>query len=395
MASIWMSSYPERPVVSGYTEHIVTKRTDGICLYMFPTGTKLTYQTSEGKLLSYERTGFVSYWYKNGAWEFRSESPEYVLGFQPNLTTEGTLQAGVNILEPTVPIVRDEVESDVWMEAFEFWKEPEPTPPEEETPEEDGDGDSSLDDWEPDPSIPYFTFNGVECPSFLKVLSVGMSVLPSIEVSTSSVAGRYGVLDMGTNFGEKVYTIEVMLVNRKKSLFQMASELAEFLKGDNWKLSKLTFRDLEGKHLMAKVQNSVSIEDLQVAGSGTIEFLVPTPVYVADEETTLDINGTSFNIQNKGTHPVAPVFTVKMTSSSDKFEIKNTETGKAFSISHKLIAGDVIEIDMNRKLIKLNGVINLSIFNIASDWLELSQGNNPFIVNTSATINVKFTELYG
>lgn len=383
MSRIWMSQYPERPVVEGFEDHFILKRTDGTLLALMPADAELSLYNMGGKVYfgCDAQTKWKTYWFRDGDWVYRSDGSG-TMGNPADLLEGGTFIAGVNILEPTKQIIDKTNNNVVWMEAFEFWKE-------EELPPEEPD-EPTL----PDTSTPFFTFNGVDCPSFLKVISVGISALPSIEVNMTSIPRKYGALDSGTTFGGKVYTIEVMLVHRKKSLFQMASELATFLKGDNWKLSKLTFKDLSGKHLMAKVSNSVDISDLQVAGSGTIEFVVPTPLYIADEETEVTSSTKIFTVENNGTHEVQPVITMNLTSTSTGIEILNNETNKTFKVAGSFKTGDTLELDMNRKLIKLNDVANMNILDISSDWLELVQGNNTLIVNTSATTTVRFKEMY-
>ena len=391
MSKIWMSNYPERPYVEGYETHLIVKRKDGILLYLLPTSAEIVYSQSGGKNVGTQSpspTGWKSYWYQNGAWVFRSESSAY-LGITTSSVEGGILQAGINILEPSKDIIDTTNGNTVWMEAFEFWKdsEPEPEPPEE--------GEEGGEDWEdPIVGLPYFSFNGVDCPDFLKVTAVGISALPSLETNLTSISGKYGMLNSRTSFGGKTISFEVMLINRKKSLYQMASELAQFLKGDNWNLSKLSICEVEGKHLMAKVSNSVDINDLQVAGSGTIEFVIPVPLWVANEETTIQSTSKSFTVENTGTHEVLPVFTVQLTADSKTVEIQNTTTGKTFSVEGNFKTNDTLIFDMNKKSIKLNGETNMTIFNIETDWLELVQGNNALVLNTSTSTTVSFVTLF-
>lgn len=403
MAKIWNSQYPERPVVAGYMTHFIAVRTDGVCLYMLPSSAEICYY-NDGSFKVGTQTpsekGWKSYWYQNGEWVFRSESSVYLGVTTTNLG--GDIQAGVNILEPSKTIIDSTNNNAAWMEAFEFWKdtEPEPLPPEPEEPPTGSNpptGGGTVNVEVPDivfPSIPYFSFNGVDCPDFLKVTSVGISALPSLEMNLQTIAGKYGVLDRGTTIGAKVFTVEVMLVDRNKSIFQMASELGHFLKGDKWKLSELRFKEVEGKYLMAKVQNSVDINDLQVAGSGTIEFVVPHPVYIDDEETVVTSSATSFTVNNKGTHEVLPVFKLTMLKNATNVEITNQTTGKYFRMVCPLMTGNVLEFDMNKKSIKINGETDMTTFTIISDWLELVEGNNTISMNASAETEVRFRALY-
>ena len=384
---IWLSNYPERPDISGYRTHLIANRSgEGIVLYLMPSNAELGYFIDSGNYcVGAKTTGWKSYNYKDGAWVFRSESTGYLAMY--SVLEGGKPLAGVNILEPSKDIIDNTNGNTVWMESFEFWKDPEPEP---EPPEEEGG-----EDWvDPIVGLPYFSFNGVDCPDFLKVTAVSISALPSLETNLTSISGKYGVLNSRTSFGGKTISFEVMLINRKKSLYQMASELAQFLKGDNWNLSKLSICEVEGKHLMAKVSNSVDINDLQVAGSGTIEFVIPVPLWVADEETTIQSTEKSFTVENTGTHEVQPVFTLKMTSTGDYVEIKNTTTGKSFKVTYRFKSGDVLVFDINKKSIKVNGESNMAIFNIDTDWLELTQGNNALVVNTSATTTVSFKALF-
>lgn len=112
----WLSAFPRIPVVPGYDESVIFRAIDGIRLYLLPTGTTLRFVDSAVETNNI--SGWKSYWYQNGSWVFRSETTIYLSMPAGNLEG-GSIQKGVNVLEPTLDII--DSSNAVWMNAFTWW----------------------------------------------------------------------------------------------------------------------------------------------------------------------------------------------------------------------------------------------------------------------------------
>jgi len=120
-------------------------------------------------------------------------------------------------------------------------------------------------------------FNGVTEPDFIRVVGLSFSTISSISVNESIIPNRVGNYDSGIQRGGSVCNLTVQLHDTSKSIFQLKRELKGWLKGDNWKTSKLEIEENPGKFLWARVGADSEINDLFSHGETDIQFYCADP----------------------------------------------------------------------------------------------------------------------
>lgn len=234
-------------------------------------------------------------------------------------------------------------------------------------------------------------FNGNKIPSFVRVQTVNVQTLPTIETNLKSIVGSSGRLAGQTTLGEKVITCGVIIVVPSNNTLQScARELAVWLRGNNFKLSPLIITDDSDIQYMAKVNGSLDLTDLLVAGQGTIEFVVPS----GDSESVNDTTNSGTNtvtVNNDGTKITYPTIklTVGKAVTSGTITIRNTTTGDSMAMVGTFAVGDVLTIDCNKQLVKKGDVLVISMISITSKFFGLHEGENIISCdNTGTTIEV-------
>lgn len=234
-------------------------------------------------------------------------------------------------------------------------------------------------------------FNGKKVPSFVRVQSVNVQTLPTIETNLKSIVGSSGRLAGRTTLGEKVITCSVVIVIPSgNSLQSCARELAVWLRGNDFKLSPLIITDDADVQYMAKINNSVDLSDLLVAGQGTLEFVVPSGDSESVNETTNSGTDT-VTVTNSGTKITYPSFkiTVGKAVTDGVITLRNTSTGDSLSLLGTFAVGDVLTVDCSKQLVKKADVVAISMISLSSKFFELREGENVISCdNKGATIEV-------
>lgn len=235
-------------------------------------------------------------------------------------------------------------------------------------------------------------FNEAELPSFVKVQTVGISVLPEITNNLKGIAGGYGMVDTGISIGSKTISLNVIIVQDEGvSLAGMSRELAYWLRGDNFKLSELRITDENEMTYMAKINTGVDLTDLLFAGTGTIEFIVPSGLAKSSNETPTVCNSTlqEIYIDYYGTGISYPVieFHPSGSGSDTVLNITCLETGETLSINTGAYTAEtVFNLDNRKKLVKKDGSLALTLINLDSDWINLlSRGYYTLTYNIAGT----------
>lgn len=240
-------------------------------------------------------------------------------------------------------------------------------------------------------------FNDKDLPKFVKVKRVNISALPSINTNLKANAGGYGVLSGESTFGEKVISADVSIVIPSGySLQKCARELAVWLQGNNFKLSPLIISDDAEVHYMAKISNSVSINDLIFAGEGTIEFVVPSGVAVGN--SVKSYTGTTKSVFTyEGTAKAFPQIELTLNSqiSNGVVNITNVKTGEKISLAGTFQAGNKIKIDCSKHLVKVNDKLQLNMLSLDSQFFGTVVGANEISCSISgSSLKIIFQERF-
>lgn len=219
-------------------------------------------------------------------------------------------------------------------------------------------------------------FNGVDIPKWVKVQAVNTTVLPDLNHSFKQVAGGRGLRETGTTFGAKKIDIEFkIVVPTGTSLLQLQRDLAVWIKGNDFKLSPLIISDEPDLVYMAKIMDSVSISDNMFTGEGTLSFIVPSGIatHRLIKYGAFDYNQKELTVYYQGTAETYPTikFTADVRIYNDYIEFKHLESGDSLKLWNIILnAGDTLEIDCNKKLVKLNGQLAMDMLGLESDWLK-------------------------
>lgn len=239
-------------------------------------------------------------------------------------------------------------------------------------------------------------FNGVDQPKFLKVRAVSFTASPTIINTYKDIPGSNGKVCTGTTLGEKVFSVSVFFEKEaNKSLTETARELANWLKGDNHKPSKLVFSDDKNVQYLAQVSSAPSIEDLDVLGETVIEFIVPNGKSIGATKTVTGNQGVNISIPYNGTTTSFPVieFTSANNTAIVELRISESVTGKTLKIKGSFKQGEKITIDCNKKIIKRGNTVDLDLLEFTSDWLLFNSKRNYTIQgNINGSYKVTYVE---
>lgn len=233
-------------------------------------------------------------------------------------------------------------------------------------------------------------FNGVEIPAFIKVTGITFPVLGAVTTRETEIPRRLGNVDNGVKFGGKPINLSITLLkDNKKTIQEQSDELKLWLKGDNWKVSQLILGDQPNKYHLARVSNSVEINDLFINGEGEIEFYCADPVkYDVTEQTKASTAGVA-TITYTGIEEAPTNITVQVTKDCTNIKLTHKQTGKAIDLIGTFKIGQSINIDSSKKVVKVDGVTAMRLVSFSNEWLYLTQGTNTitFTSSTSGVVN--------
>lgn len=227
------------------------------------------------------------------------------------------------------------------------------------------------------------SFNNVEIPEFMRVTGISFPVLPSINYRETSVPRRFGNVDNGVDFEGKPITISVTLVeNTAINLHDMADKIKDWVTGNNWKPSPLTFAEQPGKYLLARVVNAVDIEDLFVYGTAEIEFYAADPTKYNVGETTVSSVGNSATVAYSGREVAPTVITVTIVADCTNLTLRHSQSTNEIKLLGTFKKGQVVTLNSDKKIIKVNDTVAMNLIDFTSKWINLQKGNNSFILST-------------
>ena len=165
-----------------------------------------------------------------------------------------------------------------------------------------------------------FTYNHVQQPDWLLVNKVSRPFLPANEAQTVEIPGRRGLHIVGRKKKEYEINIQVTIyASDDIDLWKKQEWLAAWL--DQPEAAPLTFNDQPERYYQATFAGDPGdIEAIAAMGTGTITFLIPDPYkYGLHVNRNLGTLASSKIIENAGTAPVQPLFTVNFQRDSNFF----------------------------------------------------------------------------
>lgn len=208
-------------------------------------------------------------------------------------------------------------------------------------------------------------FNDIIIPDWVKVTNITEDILPTLE------ATKYK-----TKLGVKKITIDFKFKRNKLIDHERKSEFIKWLKGDNFKLSKLILPGRKNFYYMAKVTNFSPIDGTIRKGEGSIEFTCFNYQEIQANKIKFNINDNTEKIINyTGSEDVYPDFIFKVISACEKIKIKSGDN-KILEFNNSFNKGDVLELIQSTNKVTLNNSLNMQIWNLNSKRIKFVPGLN-------------------
>lgn len=245
--------------------------------------------------------------------------------------------------------------------------------------------------------MPNITFNGVAIPTFIKVNKVTTQALPDLENRTVKAPKLIGLYDMGTTLGGKKIRLDFTILNDGKYTTQDKQEImAEWLRGDNFKASRLVLPDFPNSYYMAKVNNNIEVSDNMYSANGTIEFIILNPNRIDSAQTTTYLNTLSKTVTYTGTAEVSPILniTIQAPTNTIQIDISNSKYNnfiKLFNPYGNFQANETLRVDMRTKKVLKNGLNAMTILTLDSNFHKLVKGENIYTKNSDTGYSAYIT----
>lgn len=237
-------------------------------------------------------------------------------------------------------------------------------------------------------------FNGVPLPSFVIVKSISTAVLG--EITNELLETNLGTRLKKTKLGSKRVTINFS-VERKHYLskFKEQQQLLEWLRGNDFKESKLVLPDNLNLHYNAICDNLDEFQYDDLEGISRIEFLICDP-YRYGNLQEYDIDSLNGVVGNVFIYPTVR-FTVTSQCNELKLSLVNSKYNNFIHLKHNFLTNDVVEIDMETKKVTVNGVVKMGILQLSSRFhmIDANLSDNTYTLDVgNANVSVILQEKY-
>lgn len=241
--------------------------------------------------------------------------------------------------------------------------------------------------------------DGVKAPEWLRITGVTFPVFPDITHKETVIPLRYGNLDGGVELGGKDIGLNVVIMLNGSNIHERAQELKRWLIGDDiQKLSKFTFTESEEYYYMVRPTSNVMLNDLIVAGEGTINLRSSDGVRYRDGIRSVEALGKEINVNYAGDEETPFKLVLEPLADTSEIKVKNSRTGKEISLSGHFKNGSTVSIYTDRKLVQVNDITDMNRLSFSSRWLRLLKGKNLIKVESAEdvdfNINLEYSERY-
>ena len=233
-----------------------------------------------------------------------------------------------------------------------------------------------------------FIFNG-ERKNFLKSLQ-GRSriVIPQRQINTMNVPHMNGSIDVSDKF-EAIEIVQPVGFEATEEQFESyKDELVRWLYSQDY--CDLEFSDSPGRVYKVKVNQSLNFTRFGDLYEGSLFFYSPSPFLYGETQSITNLEA----IDNQGTANAMPIFNVYFRNNLTNFHIAKGE--KNFRLIREFTAGDRVIIDCEKQLVQHNDNLAMPIrdWRTPFKWLTLTPGENEFVADDGADVEITFKERY-
>lgn len=226
-------------------------------------------------------------------------------------------------------------------------------------------------------------FNGLVLPSYLTLVRIDTPVMPDFEYINNKLVPK-----------EREVTLELLFDKQGMINKNQERELLNWVKGDDFKPSKLVLYQDKSKYYLAKLKSKINISGLK-RGKLNIDFICENPFKHSEKKFVNNVNNNT--ISYSGDEPVYPDIQFQVTAACTKLEltIKNDNYNNSIILNGSFNANDVIKINQNTNKVTINDNVRMGVWDLRSKRHKLCYGTNVYkLITGNANVNIEYQELY-
>jgi predicted phage tail component-like protein len=143
----------------------------------------------------------------------------------------------------------------------------------------------------------------------------------------------------------------------------------------------ITFSDEPGLTYYGLLSGQPDWDEYLSIGKGRITFVCPDP-YKYGEEKTMSLGPEPF--LNEGSVEVSPIVSATFTAAASEYKITHSD-GKFVRVIYNFVAGDQLAIDVAKRKVLINGVVNQTTYYWGNKPFKLLPGENTLTVTPVGT----------
>ncbi|MGL4731252.1 MAG: phage distal tail protein [Clostridium sp.] len=219
-------------------------------------------------------------------------------------------------------------------------------------------------------------FNDVKKPSWVKVSNISTTLLPQN--------------------GQKNIVVDFFFKKSTLLSIEKIIEFQDWIKGDDFKPSKLVLPNDLNSYYIATVKNTVDLNGANRKGTGKIEFSC-SPANRIEFEVQKNTLNNKLDLYYIGNVAVYPTLEVAITSQCEEVVIKfnNSKYSNYIKFVGSFNRGDLISINQNTNKVTLNNKLNFPILTLDSKRHKLVPGYNFYTLHSgNANVDIIYQNEY-
>lgn len=230
-------------------------------------------------------------------------------------------------------------------------------------------------------------FNGIDIDYISIKYNISLPAWTSTFHQNVQLAGRAGAYHLGQNHDVRSISVPIIInYNTERDLQLTKERLANDLITSEAK--SLVFPTIEpDRQYYAIVSGGLELDEQPRVAQGVIQFICFDPFKYALNPRTV----VGLTLVNNGTATTNCTIEVNFTSNQSNYSIRHVQSERETRIIWQFRAGDKLLIDMDRRIVTINGLNRLAAFDWRSQMFDLQPGTNTFVSDIE-NISVVFRE---
>ena len=217
-----------------------------------------------------------------------------------------------------------------------------------------------------------FSFNGFSVPTLAILREESRPVIPAISTLAVDVPRRDGSILRDRKLLPRILTIPFIVRFQNLEEFnRIKTQMAA-----NWFTKEpgtLIFTEEPTIEYYGVLMDFPPLESYPTFARGTVTFICHDPFKYSSAHRGM----LTMPFTNSGTAESAPTFLITLSEAATEFTVENHD-GERLRLVNGFREGDYLEIDVGRRLIRINGEIEMTAFDFTSRWPMVKPGINNF-----------------